>query len=57
MRDNQWKLDMTEGALAASEAGILDRDEFWKLRASIKEPIDEKRMEADTARRIAAGGV
>ena len=57
MLNNQWKLDMTDGIVAASQAGLIDKTEVGALRASIKEPIDEKRMEADTARRIAAGGV
>jgi hypothetical protein len=51
MLDNQWKLDMTDGIVAASQAGLIDKAEVGALHASIKKPIDHHQMDADTRQR------
>jgi hypothetical protein len=56
MHDNQWQFDMISGIAAAAWTGEIKTLEVDALSKSIQEPIDEKRMEADTARRLAAGG-
>jgi hypothetical protein len=51
MLDNQWKLDMTDGIVAASQAGVINKVEVGALHASIKEPINHQQMDADTRQR------
>jgi hypothetical protein len=47
---------MISGIAAAAWTGEIKTLEVDALSRSVQEPIDEKRMEADTARRLAAGG-
>lgn len=53
--EENWKHVMSIGVSVAQLLGVISLTEAGRLQTSIRLPIDEKRMDEDTARRLKKG--